>query len=146
MPDSGGAGKHRGGLAMVREYQFLEREGALQLRTDRQRHLPWGLAGGKPGAPSSNLLISNGETRPLPSKGFLILGPGDRLRHVLAGAGGHGDPLERDPARVAADVADGKVSPERARADYGVLIDPATGEPDPAATKAIRAGLRSPGH
>jgi N-methylhydantoinase B len=143
VPDSGGPGKYRGGLAMVREYRFLEREGALQLRTDRQRFRPWGLAGGRPGAPSSNLLIRDGEARPLASKEYLVLGKGDLLRHTLAGAGGHGDPLERDPARVAADVADSKVSPERARADYGVVVDPATGEPDLAATETVRAEMRA---
>src|SRR5438445_45455 len=51
VQDSGGAGKYRGGLAMIRDYRFLEREGALQLRTDRHRFQPWGLAGGKTGAP-----------------------------------------------------------------------------------------------
>jgi N-methylhydantoinase B len=143
VPDSGGAGKYRGGLAMIRDYRFLEREGALQLRTDRQRYLPWGLAGGKPGAPSSNFLVTGTHTRPLASKEYLVLHNGDLLRHTLAGAGGHGDPFERDPARVAADVADGKVSVERARLDYGVVLDERSGEPDKAATEALRNELRS---
>ncbi len=144
VPDSGGAGKYRGGLAMIRDYRFLEREGALQLRTDRHRFQPWGLAGGKPGAPSSNFLISGEQTRQLASKEYLMLHRGDLLRHTLAGAGGHGDPLERDPARVAADVADGKVSAEGARLEYGVVLDALSGESDPSATEALRAGLARP--
>jgi N-methylhydantoinase B len=144
VPDSGGAGTYRGGLAMVRDYRFLEREGALQLRTDRQRFQPWGLAGGKPGAPSSNLLIRGDLVRPLASKEYLIVRDGDVLRHTLAGAGGHGDPFERDPARVAADVADGKVSAEVARADYGVVVDGATGAVDLPATQALRANRPCP--
>ena len=73
---------------MIRDYRFLEREGALQLRTDRQRFLPWGLDGGKPGAPSSNILVSDEQTRQLASKEYLTLHRGDLLRHTLAGAGG----------------------------------------------------------
>ncbi len=143
VPDSGGPGRFRGGLAMVRQYRFLEREGALQLRTDRHRYRPWGLAGGRPGTASSNLLTQNGHTQPAASKGFFTLGRGDVLRHTLAGAGGHGDPLERDPARVAADVADGKVSLERAATDYGVVVEPDTHEVDEARTTALRERLRA---
>ena len=142
VPDSGGPGKYRGGLAMARDYRFLEREGALQLRTDRQRFRPWGLAGGQPGAPSSNVLIQGGEVRPVGSKAYVVLGAGDLLQHTLAGAGGHGDPLDRDPAAVAEDVADGKVSVERARLDYGVVVDPATDRPDVEATDRLRAEIR----
>jgi N-methylhydantoinase B len=141
VPDSGGAGKYRGGLAMIRDYRFLEREGALQLRTDRHRFRPWGLAGGKPGAPSSNFLIDGEQTRPLASKEYLILHRGDLLRHTLAGAGGHGDPLERDPASVAADVADDKVSAAAAEQEYGVVLDASSGEAVVSTTEALRARL-----
>jgi N-methylhydantoinase B len=143
VADTGGPGQHRGGLGMVRQYRFLEREGALQLRTDRQRFLPWGLAGGKPGAPSSNLVVRNGESEVPPSKAFRILHRGDVLRHTLAGAGGYGDPLLRDPALVAEDVADEKVSLEAARTEYGVVLDPATFAVDAAATAALREQLRA---
>jgi N-methylhydantoinase B len=142
VQDSGGPGRFRGGLGMVRQYRFLEREGALQLRTDRQRYRAWGLDGGKPGAPSSNLLTRDGVQEDPPSKAFRILHTGDVLRHTLAGAGGHGDPLSRDPALVAEDVADEKVSLEHARSEYGVVFDPATGAVDALATDALRAKLR----
>jgi N-methylhydantoinase B len=143
VSDTGGAGKHRGGLGMVRQYRFLEREGVLQLRTDRQKFLPWGLDGGKPGAPSSNVVIIDGQPEVPPSKAARILHRGDVLRHTLAGAGGYGNPFERDPALVAEDVADEKVSLAAARSEYGVVIDPATLQVDEAATATLRATNRA---
>jgi N-methylhydantoinase B len=67
---------------------------------------------------------------------------GDVLRHVLAGAGGWGDPLERDPAAVLEDVRNELLSPGRACADYGVVVDTRTWTVDAAATAAARAALR----
>jgi N-methylhydantoinase B len=101
--------------------------------------LPWGLHGGKPGTPSANLLIRDGESEVPPSKAFRILHHGDVLRHTLAGAGGFGDPLTRDPALVAEDVADEKVSVAAARSAYGVVIDPETRMVDVQATAALRS-------
>jgi N-methylhydantoinase B len=141
VPDTGGPGRYRGGLALVRQYRFLEREGALQFRTDRQRFQPWGLNGGKPGAPSSNLLVRDGAPEHPPSKAFRVLHRGDVLRHTMAGTGGHGDPLARDPTLVAEDVSDEKVSVEHARREYGVVIDPATGQIDGPGTAALRDQL-----
>ena len=106
LPDTGGPGRFRGGLALVRQYRFLEAEGVLQLRTDRRRFLPYGLAGGRPGTPSANLLNPGGEARELPGKCTITVRRGDVFRHVLAGAGGWGDPLERDPERVGQDFAE----------------------------------------
>jgi N-methylhydantoinase B len=138
VADTGGAGQYRGGLAMVRQYKFLEREAVLQLRTDRQVHLPWGLKGGKPGKPSENRVILGGVSEVPPSKAARILHRGDVLRHTLAGAGGYGDPLTRDPAAVAEDVADEKVSVAAARSEYGVVIDPHTLQVNAEATTALR--------
>ncbi|MGE3270408.1 MAG: hydantoinase B/oxoprolinase family protein [Chloroflexota bacterium] len=142
VPDSGGAGTYRGGLGLVRKYRFLEREGQLQLRTDRQKFMPWGLHGGKPGAPSSNVLVRGGETELPPSKAFRILHHGDTLRHTMAGAGGYGDPLKRDPILVAEDVIDEKVSVQAARDEYGVVIDPGTLTVDPESTAVLRQQMR----
>ncbi len=125
LPDSGGAGKFRGGLALVRQYRFLAEEGVLQLRTDRRVHAPYGLQGGRGGTPSMNLLWHDGEMRELPSKCRLTIRHGDVFRHVLGGAGGWGNPAERDPAHVAHDVAEGKLSVEYVRQAYGVVVDPA---------------------
>ena len=61
VPDSGGAGRQRGGLAYVREYELLAAKATLTIRTDRRDHPPYGLDGGEPGAPSSNVVVSGGE-------------------------------------------------------------------------------------
>jgi N-methylhydantoinase B len=122
VPDSGGAGQFRGGLALVKEYRFLEEEGVLQIRSDRHCFRPYGLAGGGPGAPASNVLNpgTDGE-RTLPSKTLLRIKRGDLLRHTLAGAGGYGDPRRRAPDRLRDDLRNGKVTPEAASRDYGAV-------------------------
>ncbi len=124
--DSGGPGRFRGGLALVREYRFENEEGTLQLRTDRRRFLPYGLHGGRDGTPSRNVLNPDGERQELPAKCTLTLRRGDVFRHVLAGAGGWGDPFTRDAERVLRDVREEKITPDYARREYGVAIDPAT--------------------
>jgi N-methylhydantoinase B len=121
VPDTGGAGEHRGGLALVREYRFLEAEGTLQIRSDRHKFRPYGLAGGQPGAPASNVLNpGTPDEQVLPSKTLLRIKRGDLLRHTLAGAGGYGDPRARDRALVQDDVRNGKVTPDSAAKDYGL--------------------------
>ena len=97
------------------------------MRTDRRAHVPYGLHGGRDGTPSMNLLWHDGEMRELPAKCRLTIRRGDVFRHVLGGAGGWGDPAERDPQRVAHDVAEDKLSAEYARREYGMAIDPAPG-------------------
>ena len=124
VPDSGGAGRHRGGLAYVREYTVLAERATLTIRTDRRDHPPYGLDGGEPGAPSANVIVSNGEERELPTMPMeaSLLERGDGFTHVSAGGGGFGDPFERDPAAVLEDVLDEKVSFAAARERYGVVI------------------------
>ena len=100
VPDSGGAGRLRGGLALERRLRFVGRDATLQLRSDRRRFRPYGLAGGLPGAPSGVALISDGATRELPTKFVRRLSPGDAIDVRIPGAGGYGDPFERDPQRV----------------------------------------------
>ena len=143
VPDSGGAGKHRGGLAVERQYRFLEATGTLQLRTDRRRHLPYGLAGGRPGTPSDNVLNPDGERRQLPSKCTLEIRQGDVFRHLLAGAGGWGNPLERDPELVLKDVLEEKLSADYARREYGVAIDVAARKVLTEDTATLRAARRA---
>lgn len=140
LADSGGAGRFRGGLALVREYRFEEAEGTLQLRTDRRRHLPYGLQGGRQGTPAANWL--NPETpaaRDLPAKCTLTLRRGDVFRHVYAGPGGWGDPFTRDPERVRWDVLEEKLTVGHARRAYGVALDPVTLAILPEETARLRA-------
>jgi N-methylhydantoinase B len=143
VPDKAGAGKYRGGVPFRRDYRFLEDEGVLQVRSDRRTHRPFGLYGGSPGQPSENYLNPDGENRELPGKFTMTIGKGDVFRHVLAGAGGWGDPLERDPDAVVKDVRNELLSLAKAEADYGLVIDPATRTVDRAATERRRAEIRA---
>jgi len=125
-----------------RDYRFLEDEGVLQVRSDRHRIPPYGLYGGGPGKPSQNHFNPATENRPLPSKVTMTIGRGDVFRHEVAGAGGYGDPLERDPVAVARDVRNEVVSRAAARADYGVAIDD-RGRIEPDATEQLRDAMRA---
>jgi len=142
VADKAGAGKFRGGVPFRRDYRFLEEEGVLQVRSDRRDHRPFGLYGGSPGRPSENYLNPDGENRLLPSKLTMTVRKGDVFRHVLAGAGGWGDPLERDPAMVLRDVRNELVTPALAEADYGVVVDTSTWTVDGAKTERRRAEIR----
>jgi N-methylhydantoinase B len=139
VPDTGGAGRQRGGLAYVREYELLADRATLTIRTDRRDHPPYGLDGGEPGAPSSNVVVSAGEARELPTMPMnaFTLRQGDRFTHASAGGGGFGDPFERDPAAVLEDVLDGKVSLAAARERYGVALS--AGGVDTEATLELRS-------
>jgi N-methylhydantoinase B len=143
--DSGGAGKFRGGLGLIREYRLVGvDEAVLQVRSDRQKFRPYGLKGGHPGAHAANYLRTKGdEQEVLPGKFMRTFLRGESYRAVLAGGGGWGDPLNRDPELVLQDVIDEKVSIEAAKKDYGVVID-AAGEIDMVATKQRRAAQVPP--
>jgi N-methylhydantoinase B len=143
VPDKAGAGKYRGGVPFRRDYRFLEHEGVLQVRSDRRTHRPFGLYGGSPGQPSENYLNPDSENRELPGKFTMTIGKGDVFRHVLAGAGGWGDPLERDPDAVLKDVRNELLSIGKAEADYGVVIDATVWVVDRAATERRRAEIRA---
>jgi len=143
VPDSCGAGRWRGGLGLRRQYRLLNPEATLQLRSDRMRFRPYGLAGGKPGAPTRNVLNPDTAPREMPAKFATTLRRGDVIRHEQAGGGGHGDPLERDPELVAADALEEKVTLEYARREHGVVLDPITLKVDGDATHELRAALRA---
>jgi N-methylhydantoinase B len=143
LPDKAGPGEYRGGAPFVREYRFNEDEAILQVRSDRKRFRPYGLYGGQPGKPSANALNPQGENRDLPSKLTMTIRRGDVFRHELAGGGGWGDPLRRDPARVLRDVRNELVSPAAARDAYGVVLDTETWTVDETATERLRAEMRA---
>ena len=97
------------------------------------------LQGGCPGTPSDNVLNPDTNPRQLPSKCTLEVRKDDVFRHLLAGAGGWGDPLARDPERVLRDVMEEKISVAYARREYGVAIDERTWKVVPEETARLRA-------
>jgi N-methylhydantoinase B len=142
VPDSCGAGKWRGGLGLRRRYTLLNEEATLQLRSDRIKFLPYGLAGGRPARGTRNVLNPGAAQREMPAKFATVLRRGDVIQHDQPGGGGFGDPFTRDPARVAADVRDEKISAEFARREHGVVVDPVTFAVDELATRRLRASGR----
>lgn len=143
LMDSGGAGFHRGGNGVHKIYRF-EVDGEIAIHDDRERSQPWGILGGLPGSRSTKLLVrANGEEVELPSKVSNVkVGKGDKLIYRTAGGGGWKDPLERPAERVLADVHGSLVSVEKARRDYGVVVDPITFKLDGKASEELRAQMR----
>lgn len=120
--EPGGAGRFRGGLGCVREYEFLNSAGFISAHFGRHKFPPWGVEGGRPGTPNRVEVVRRGEAEPCLVAGKLHRFPlarGDVVRLITGCGGGWGDPRDRDPARVAADVRDGLLTPEQARELYG---------------------------
>ena len=137
IQDSGGAGKFRGGLSLRRDIRFLA-DVTWARYSDRQKFRPQGLFGGLEGSTGS-LVLNPGapdEAR-CRSKGVDGIKAGDLLSIRLPGSGGYGPPSERDPARVAWDVRNGKVSARSAREDYRVVVRD-DGTVDREGTEALR--------
>jgi len=141
--DSGGAGRWRGGTGTTLEFKVFSPNTVVTARNrDRSHFTPWGTRGGHAGKPSSFFLNpgSNREVN-LGNTDVVRIGPGDVIRITSAGAGGWGSPLDREPARVLADVERGFVSVEAARDEYGVVIE--NGAVDEAATTELRARMQA---
>ena len=139
--DSGGPGKFRGGLGCTREYQLLE-DAAVRVRGKgdmRSKMPPWGVFGGH--AARVGGISVNGEEVPETAREVRVK-PGDIVRVNMNAGGGYGDPLERDPELVLGDVLDGYVTPQGARDDYGVVIDPDNFRVDYQATEKLRQERR----
>jgi N-methylhydantoinase B len=138
VPDSGGAGRYRGGLAAQMTFQMFSPNSVVTARNrDRVRFSCWGLEGGQPGATCT--FLRNPGTKGEESLGntdVVRCSPGDTLMISAAGAGGWGDPFARPVADVMDDVAQGKVTAEGARS-YGIVVR--DGQLDEAATAALRA-------
>jgi N-methylhydantoinase B len=137
--DSGGAGTFRGGLGVRRQWRILSDESSVNLRMDRFKFSSPGVFGAKPAQASRASLNPEGAgERALTSKvAGLRLKRGDLISVEFAGGGGWGDPSRRDVARVRDDVLRDYVSPESARSDYGVALDPDFNV-DAAATAQLR--------
>ena len=124
VPDTGGAGQYRGGLALMREYESLHDGALLNVRSDKRDFPPHGLFSGKNGKPSKNILNPDSKHKILPVLMTEVetLNRGDVFRHIMAGGGGYGDPLKRTPELVLKDVIEEKVTIASAREDYSVVI------------------------
>ncbi len=140
IPDSGGAGLHRGGNGVRVGYRFLE-PGEISVHDDRWLTYPWGVNGGQPGQRSRKVLQrADGSEERVPSKCDRVkVAENDLLLFETWGGGGWGDPLARDPALVLRDIHRGLVTQVGARR-YGVVLHE-TGDVDEAATTALRAEM-----
>ena len=143
VPDTGGPGKYRGGMAITREFRVMADEATFQLRTDRHDYPAWGVEGGKPGTMTRNYINPDTNDREVPAKHLTTMKKGDLYRLVQASAGGYGDPLDRDVHAVLDDVEQEKMSVGHAREEYGVVIDSDTLRPDLKATGELRAHMRT---
>ncbi len=140
--DSGGPGKHRGGLGMRRALQLTRGTAKYSLLSDGAIMPPFGILGGESGAPVDSYVIEADGTKhrfASPGKvGGHPLNEGDTVILQSAGGGGYGDPLERDAEIVRRDMSDGLITADSARDIYGLVLD---GDEvvDKAATEAHRA-------
>jgi N-methylhydantoinase B len=143
LSDSGGPGRMKGGLGQREVFRVPDDKYApippvnLGIQAGRHIHPPEGLFGGKPGA-KAQFLVNEASGNPF---GLTQLKPGDVVIIDAAGGGGYGNPLERETEMVESDVTEGYVSLEKAREDYGAIINPKTIKVDEEATKKLRDNL-----
>lgn len=140
--DTGGPGRYRGGLGIVRDLRF-DAEASIISTIERGVAVHWGALGGWPGSRNYALLTSarwgEKEILKLPAT---ALAPGDRVSIRAGGGGGFGDPLDREPEAVRVDVRDAYVSSGAARDEYGVIFDGSL-QVDLVATRELRDRLRA---
>lgn len=140
--DSEGAGKYRGGLGVRRDWQFLNHEVTLTVFTNGTRFAPWGLNHGEDGGKARIILNPDDEKRELPSKATLVFPANSIVSYRTPGGGGHGPVLERELEGVLRDVRDGKISPQRARDVYAVVMAADGRTIDQEATLSLRQATR----
>lgn len=130
-PDSAGAGKYRGGFGTIRTLQVLTDQIEVNAVGERHKLKPYGLFKGKPAETNAFLVTKARITGTFaeimgaasPSKfSNVLLGTGDEFSIIMAGGGGYGSPLDRDPLLVLADVEEEVISMERAAEEYGVVL------------------------
>lgn len=130
LPDTGGAGRHRGGLSLSKTLRCQNAEITVSFMSDRQKRQPWGVQGGRSAASGSVLIEQAGSGRWRTfSEAFSKVSPskfsnakvlsGERVRLTTPGGGGIGEPRERDPALIEEDLREGWITPDGARRDYG---------------------------
>jgi N-methylhydantoinase B len=151
VPDSGGPGRFRGGCGVQKGGRLTDAAGTIMsYASDRARSVTWGIEGGLPSMPHGLWLTRNDAPAEFLGAVFsnVYVASGDVFTRPSAGGGGFGDPLEREPQAVCDDVADGYVTLERARKDYGVVVvevdaELAEYEVDELATECEREHIRA---
>jgi N-methylhydantoinase B len=136
-PDSGGPGKHRGGVGVSRAYRFTAASVGIGLVY--KTSAPWAVAGGGEALPNGMTINPGTPAERRGSGEYSHLEPGDLLVNATGGGGGWGRAFERDPAAVARDVRNGFVSREAAASRYGVALVVGTFDVDEHATAELRA-------
>lgn len=145
--DSGGAGKHRGGLGAEQVVRVLS-DTMFNSQIERVENRPWGLFGGLSAHGNQVAIHRGGQPETVYATGKVfsqLLKPGDAYVLRSGGGGGFGKPTDRRREQVEDDVRQGYVSIEAAREQYGVVIDPVSMKADAAATDALRARMRAMG-
>jgi N-methylhydantoinase B len=144
--DSGGAGRHRGGLGIARTVRALTPI-TVNTQSDRAKNPPWGLDGGGDATGNRIAFRISGEWKDDFANAKVLvaqLKAGDAFRISSGGGGGYGSPFERPVEDVREDVRQGYVSAKAARERYGVVVDPQTFAVDESATQRLRAEVRRP--
>ena len=142
IPDSEGTGKFRGGLGLRRDYTFPQPV-TFTVLADRDKAGPHGLFGGQPGSKSEYAVLSDQSESVISSKTTVELEPDQIMSYRTSGGGGYGPPTEREPALVLKDVLDGKISPERAKSHYGVVVNLAQETVDQLETEVLRRSMHT---
>ena len=144
VPDTDGPGQFRGGLGLTRELTVINHTPTMSLGSDRLKLKPWGLMGGGSGGSVASLIITpDREEIPLPSKTTREITSASRVILKTAGGGGYGNPFDRPPEKVLEDVKEHFIGIDRAKSDYGVVIDSQTMTVDLGATEALKRKHRS---
>lgn len=123
--DDGGAGTHRGGKGLIRDYRITADEAYLTTTFGRHKFFPWGMAGGQPGSRNHvKILHADGREVVFGKTARYRLAKGEVARLVTGTGGGYGPPSARPPQQVATDVRNDYITVEQAERDYGVRVDP----------------------
>jgi len=120
VADGAGTGEHRGGFGVIREFEVATDEAHTYAGIGRSIEKPWGLEGGNPGTVNYMEIEHEGNVERLSRVPYRHLERGDRVRIVTGGGGGFGDPKDRNPQSVEADIKNGYITAEAARKDYSV--------------------------
>jgi N-methylhydantoinase B len=117
--DSGGPGRHRGGLGVELKYR-LEEPSTVNINLERIIEPPWGLEGGHSGRSNAAVITrADGTQRSVTKESNIALAPGDTVAFATAGGGGYGEPGQRSPQALQHDLREGYISPQAAQRDYG---------------------------